>query len=83
MELLWEASEPYQNEGKEGRMVCDIQIVDGQLVSEDNVVMRKLAELGFDVWLDPRMTCCHIGTKKFYGDIANFIERIELAQKAA
>jgi hypothetical protein len=35
---------PYQNEGKEGRMVCDIQIVDGQLVSEDNGVMRKLAK---------------------------------------
>jgi hypothetical protein len=45
---------PYQNEGKEGRMVCDIQVIDGQLVSEDNVVMRKLAELGFDVWLDPK-----------------------------
>jgi hypothetical protein len=47
-----------RTKAKKCRMVCDIQIVDGQLVSEDNVVMRKLAELGFDVWLDPRMTCC-------------------------
>jgi hypothetical protein len=82
VDALWEASEPYQNEGKEGRMVCDIQIVDGQLVSEDNVVMRKLAELGFDVWLDPRMTCCHIGTKKFYGDFEDFVSRLKLAEAA-
>jgi hypothetical protein len=47
------------------------------------VLFAKLRELGFDVWLDPRMTCCHIGTKKFYGDIANFIERIKAAQEKA
>jgi hypothetical protein len=80
---LWEASEPYQNEGREGRMVCDIKIVDGQLVSEDNVVMSKLKDLGFDIWLDPRMTCCHIGTKKFYGNFETFLSRVEKARIAA
>ena len=76
VQALWDASQPYQNEGRECRMVCDIQIVDGQLVSEDNVVMRKLADLGFDIWLDPRMTCCHIGTKKFYGNFEDFAKRL-------
>jgi hypothetical protein len=78
---LWEASEPYQNEGKECRMVCDIGIIDGQLVSEDNMVMKKLADLGYDIWLDPKMTCCHIGTKKFYGNFEDFANRLK--QKAA
>jgi len=76
VQALWDASQPYQNEGKECRMICDIQIVDGQLVSEDNVVTRKLADLGFDIWLDPRMTCCHIGTKKFYGNFEDFAKRL-------
>jgi len=76
VQALWDASQPYQNEGREGRMICDIQIVDGQLVSEDNVVTRKLADLGFDIWLDPRMTCCHIGTKKFYGNFEDFAKRL-------
>ena len=76
VQALWDVSQPYQNEGREGRMICDIQIVDGQLVSEDNVVTRKLAELGFDIWLDPRMTCCHIGTKKFYGNFEDFAKRL-------
>lgn len=75
---LWESSEPYQNEGREGRMVCDIKIVDGQLVSEDNVVMHKLADLGFDTWLAPHMTCCHIGTKKFYGNFEDFVKRLKV-----
>jgi len=76
VQALWDVSQPYQNEGREGRMICDIQIVDGQLVSEDNVVTRKLADLGFDIWLDPRMTCCHIGTKKFYGNFEDFAKRL-------
>ena len=76
VQALWDASQPYQNEGREGRMVCDIQVIDGQLVSEDNVVMRKLADLGFEVWLDPRMTCCHIGTKKFYGNFEGFAQML-------
>jgi len=76
VQALWDASQTYQNEGREGRMICDIQIVDGQLVSEDNVVTRKLADLGFDIWLDPRMTCCHIGTKKFYGNFEDFAKRL-------
>ena len=77
---LWEASEPYQNEGREGRMVCDIQIVDGQLCSEDVVLCQKLNSLGFDIWLAPHMTCVHIGTKKFYGDFEGFISRVKEMQ---
>lgn len=80
---LWESSPKYQNEGRECRMVCDVQIIDGDLVSEDNVMMRKLTALGFDIWLDPRMTCVHIGTKKFYGDIGSFIDRLRATEKAA
>jgi len=76
VQALWDVSQPYQNEGREGRMVCDIQIVDGQLVSEDNVMTKKLVDLGFDIWLDPRMTCCHIGTKKFYGNFEDFAKRL-------
>ena len=73
---LWEASQPYQNEGRESRMVCNVQVVDGQLMSEDVMLFKKLGELGFDVWLAPHMTCCHIGTKKFYGDFVDFANRL-------
>jgi hypothetical protein len=70
---LWDSSPAYQNEGRECRMVCDVQIVDGQLYSEDTILFRKLADLGFDVWLDPRMTCNHLGTKKFCGSFEAYL----------
>ncbi len=74
---VWDASPEYQNEGKTRRMVCDVQIVDGQLYSEDTVLFKKLRGAGFDCWLDPRMTCAHIGTKKFYGNMAAFLEKLK------
>jgi hypothetical protein len=77
---LWESSEPYQNEGREGRLVCDIKIVDGQLCSEDVVLCQKLTALGYDLWLAPHMTCVHIGTKKFYGNFEDFMSRIKAMQ---
>jgi len=69
---LWENSEEYENENKVRRMICNIAIVDGQLHSEDTVVFSKLMALGYDIWLDPKMTCAHVGTKKFQGNFDRF-----------
>lgn len=74
---LWESSEEYENEGKKCRMIFDVKIIDGQLVSEDVIMFNKLSELGFNIWLNPKMTCVHIGTKKFYGNFESFLERIK------
>lgn len=74
---LWEASPEYTNGDRKCRMVCDVQIVDGELYSEDIVLFKKLNELGFDCWLDPKMTCNHIGTKKFVGNFEAFLQKIE------
>ena len=74
---LWDSSQIYQNEGKVRRMIFNIDIVKDELCSEDVVMCNKLRELGFDIWLNPQMTCCHIGNKKFYGDISNYIERLQ------
>jgi hypothetical protein len=74
---LWDNSPAYQNEGRECRMVCDVQIVDGQLYSEDTILFRKLSDLGFDIWLDPKMTCNHLGTKKFCGNFEAYLAALE------
>lgn len=71
---LWDSSQPYWNEGREGRMVCEVSIIDGNLYSEDVMIFVKLRKLGFDVWLDPNMTCGHIGTKKFVGDFRRVLK---------
>lgn len=73
---LWEVSPKYTNGDRECRMVCDVQIVDGELYSEDTMLFKKLNELGFDCWLDPKMTCNHIGTKKFVGNFEAFLQKL-------
>lgn len=70
---LWDASTPYQNEGRECRMICEVAVVDGQLYSEDIMIFEKLRKLGFAVWLDPTMTCAHIGVKKWTGDFRRLL----------
>lgn len=75
IEDVWNVSQPYENEGKICRMVCDVQVVEGILYGEDTVVYAKLQALGYDVWLDPKMTLSHIGTKKFEGNFIGFVDK--------
>ena len=76
IQSLWESSEPYNTHRGECRMVFDVKVIDGEIHSEDIIMTTKLKNAGFDIWLDPSMTCGHIGTKKFCGDILNFITRL-------
>jgi hypothetical protein len=73
---LWEGSEEYRNEGRTCRMVFDVRVIDGELVSEDNIVCAKLKAAGIPVHLDPSMTCAHIGAKKWTGDFAKWLARL-------
>jgi hypothetical protein len=74
---LWESSESYNTERGECRMVFDVRVFDGELWSEDIIMCTKLNQAGLDVWLDPNMTCNHMGTKKYQGNIAGFINRLK------
>ena len=72
---LWLASDPYTSEGEQHRMVFDIKVENGDLISEDYVLCNKWKSLGYKVWLDPTITCNHIGVKKFKGDFKKFIAK--------
>jgi GT2 family glycosyltransferase len=44
-------------------------------VGEDIMLCEKIKELGYQIWLNPKHTVFHIGTKKFKG---NFIKSYDL-----
>ena len=72
---LWAISDPYTNGMLPNeRMIFDLKIEDGILFSEDYVMSRKLSNLGFDLWIDPRMCCVHIGPKPFVGHFIKWLE---------
>jgi hypothetical protein len=75
---VFDASMPYKNTGgRDSHMVFDIGIVDGELHSEDTMYFHKLRNLGYEVWLDPKMTLDHVGTKKFVGNFENYLKSIQ------
>jgi choline kinase len=75
LDKLWEISDEYTSEGEKHRMVFDIKVENGDLISEDYVLCNKWKSLGYKVWLDPTITCNHIGIKKFKGNFKKFIDK--------
>lgn len=73
IDKLWDSSEPYTHNGQERRWAFEVIIENGDIVSEDVLVCKKLQ----DVYINPAYTCNHIGSLKFEGNFANFIERIK------
>lgn len=76
-QALWDASEEYENEGRKCRWIFDVCVVNGRLVSEDNIMCEKLRQLGFNVHLDPSFTPGHIGVKTYRGDFPAFVAKLE------
>lgn len=78
-EYLWDSSEPYVSYGKDRRHIFEVIIKDGQMVSEDVRACEKLREGGFEILVDSTKTCNHVGTLKYGGDFAKFIEKLKSA----
>ncbi len=76
---LWDNSEPYVENGIEKRMVFNVAIVNGELYSEDIMCCESLRSLG--VYLDPRFTCAHVGTKVYGGKFNDWLQRLQAARK--
>jgi glycosyltransferase involved in cell wall biosynthesis len=71
---LWDVSPPYidKKDDLERKMIFDVQIVGNDLMSEDIWAFETLKKGGFKIWMDPKMTCNHIGPYKFKGDFASW-----------
>ena len=83
LKKVWDVSDEYQNEGRTCRMVFDVKVVDGQLVSEDNIFCSKWRSLGGKVFIEPSMTCNHIGVKKYQGNFLEYLNFIKQTEKSA
>ena len=79
IQKVWENSEEYTepHKPKPIRMVFDIAIVNGELVSEDIIFCKKWRDLGDKVWFDPSIKLSHVGTKRWNGDFLSWLEKIK------
>lgn len=75
---LWQSSLPYKKEeGKteEERMIFDIAVKNGILISEDYIMCEKWKNMGNKIYMDPSFTINHVGPKKYTGNISNFLNK--------
>ncbi len=79
--FLWNRGAPYTRSGAKLRMAFDWKIDEnGELMSEDVAAFTVLRESGFKIYLDPRMTCSHVGRKVYQGDFSAWFAKLDLAQ---
>lgn len=67
MHILWEKGTPYHDK-KERRLICDVQIIEGGMISEDVQICKKLTDEGVKIYVDIMHTCDHFGVKRYKGD---------------
>jgi len=82
VQYLWDNSTPYEekDQGKVRRWIFDVEIKNGEIFSEDILVCQKLNDGGIPVWLDPTITCGHIGTKRFAGNFEAWYDNMQKGQ---
>jgi len=78
IQALWDTSPVYKNTetGTDNRMMCNVEVRNGVFMSEDILLFERLRDMGFRVWLDPKMTCNHTGNKKYRGDFLQYLKGI-------
>ena len=78
LNYLWSTSESYidPKDNMERRLIFDIKIDNGYLMSEDISMFEKLRNGNFKLWLDPKMCCNHIGPYKFIGNFEKYYNAI-------
>jgi hypothetical protein len=59
-------------------MVFEVVVESDEIISEDIWMCTKLKRGGFDIHLDPRICCDHVGIKKFQGNFANWYDKLKL-----
>lgn len=82
LQQVWDASPEYQEPHKEKtcRMVFNVEVVDGVLVSEDIVFSNRWKSLGGKIYIDPSIDCAHSGHKRWTGNFSSWIERVKGAR---
>lgn len=71
---LWNSNPECEFRGRQLKYICEYYIINDSFRGEDIALCEKIKELGYTIWVNPRHTVSHIGTKKYKG---NFLKSLE------
>lgn len=65
---LWNSNIELFFRNKKLKNICEYTFENGSFVGEDVTLTKKIKELGYDIWLNPKYTVSHIGNKMYKGN---------------
>lgn len=71
---LYESNTELTFRNKKIKNICEYTYINGSFIGEDITLSRKIKELGYNIWVNPKHTVSHIGNKMYKGDFAKSIE---------
>lgn len=77
LEALWNSNPSITFRGKELKLICEYATSYNEFIGEDIYLCNKLTELEFDIWVNPKSTCAHIGNKVWIGDFSHFLQYLK------
>jgi len=65
---LWESNPDCEFRGKILKNICEYANINETFVGEDIMLCKKIRELGYTIWCNPKHMVSHIGMKMYHGD---------------
>lgn len=65
---LWNSNMELFFRTKKLKNICEYTFENGDFIGEDIALSKKIKELGYDIWLNPKYTISHIGNKMYKGN---------------
>ena len=83
IDAIWDASPVYEekDQGKNRRWIFNVVVENGDIISEDIWLCKKLKDLGYPTWLDTTITCGHTGFKRYTGNFDSWLNRIKTSSQ--
>jgi hypothetical protein len=73
LHMMWDLAEPYKYESKDARNVFANGVFDGNYYGEDIAFCKRWTALGEKVYIDPSITCSHVGKKEWMGNFLDYL----------
>lgn len=81
---LWESNPEIAFRGKILKNICEFSVRHDTFVGEDITLSRKIKELGYEIWVNPKHTVAHLGVKMYKGNFEkDYNEKHSILQSVA
>ena len=76
IEALWNSNVFVQFRDKQLKNICEYVATYSSFVGEDITLCNKIRELGFDIWVNTKTNCLHIGNKIYPGNFQAYLNAV-------